>query len=238
MPGGVDRQPLPDLGHLAGQRLEARQPGHPVVLQLDAQAYLLVAGVDLHRVPPHPEGAPFESHVVPGVVDTHQPLHDLLAVDPLADVQDQHVLPPLVRRAQAVDAGHRGHDDHVPPLHQGRGGPQPQPLDVLVDVRVLLDVGVRCRQVGLGLVVVVVGDEELHRVLREEALELPVELGGQRLVVRDHQGRPVDPLDDVGHGEGLARAGDPQQHLVFGALVQAVDQGLDGLRLVAGGLVA
>jgi len=40
-----------------------------------------------------------------------------------------------------------------------------EPLDLLVDRRVLLDVGVGLRDVGLGLVVVVVGDEVLDRVL-------------------------------------------------------------------------
>ena len=58
------------------------------------------------------------------------------------------------------------------------------PVDLVVDERVLLDVGVRLGDVGLGLVVVVVGDEVLDRVLREERLELAVQLGGQRLVGR------------------------------------------------------
>jgi len=53
------------------------------------------------------------------------------------------------------------------------------PVDLVVDERVLLDVGVRLRDVGLGLVVVVVGDEVLDRVLREERLELSVQLGGR-----------------------------------------------------------
>ena len=41
---------------------------------------------------------------------------------------------------------------------QGLGGSQPQLLDLLVDLGVLLDVGVRARDVGLGLVVIVVAD--------------------------------------------------------------------------------
>ena len=49
--------------------------------------------------------------------------------------------------------------------------------------------------VGLGLVVVVVGDEVLDRVVREELAELPVELRREGLVVRQH------------HASGAARAG-------------------------------
>ena len=59
-----------------------------------------------------------------------------------------------------------------------------------------LDVGVGARQIGFGLVVVVVADEVLDRVVREELLELAVKLRGQGLVVRHDQRRPVDRLDD------------------------------------------
>ena len=47
-----------------------------------------------------------------------------------------------------------------------------QPVDVLVDDVVLLDVRVGARDVRFGLVVVVVGDEVLDGVVREELLEL------------------------------------------------------------------
>ena len=90
--------------------------------------------------------------------------------------------------------------------------------------------------VGLGLVVVVVTDEVAHRVVRQEQPELVVELCRQRLVGRDHQRRPVDAADDVGHGEGLARTRDPQQHLVPAPPLQPSHQFLDGPGLVPLGL--
>ena len=57
--------------------------------------------------------------------------------------------------------------------------------------RVLLDVEVGLRDVRLGLVVVVVRDEVLDRVAGEELAELVAELRGERLVVRDHERRPL-----------------------------------------------
>ena len=99
--------------------------------------------------------------------------------------------------------------------------------------RFLLDVGVGARDVGLGLVVVVVGDEILDRVLREERLELAVELGGERLVGGEDQRRALRRLDDLGHRVGLARAGDAEQHLVALLRVDARDQLGDRRRLVA-----
>ena len=120
-------------------------------------------------------------------------------------------------------------------LTSGAGGRQPQAVDVLVDRGVFLDVDVALRDVRLGLVVVVVADEVVDRVVRKELLELAVELGGQRLVVRQDQRRPLHGLDDVGHRERLARAGDAHQHLLLAIRAQTFDQRGDGLRLIAGG---
>jgi hypothetical protein len=66
---------------------------------------------------------------------------------------------------------------------------------------VLLDVGVGARDVGLRLVVVVVGDEVLDRVVGQKLAHLGVELRGQRLVVGDDQRRLLHLLDDhLRHG--------------------------------------
>ena len=80
-------------------------------------------------------------------------------------------------------------DDHVLAADEGAGGGEAEAVDVLVDRRVLLDVDVALRDVGLGLVVVVVADEVVDGVVREEALELLVELGGERLVVGQDERR-------------------------------------------------
>ncbi len=105
-------------------------------------------------------------------------------------------------------------------------------------LELLLDVGVGPRDVGLGLVVIVVTDEKLDRVVGEEALELAVQLRGEDLVGGDHQRRALQGLDDLGHGEGLARAGDAEQHLAgFAILPDPLDQLPDRGRLVAGRLI-
>ncbi len=62
------------------------------------------------------------------------------------------------------------------------------------------------------------------------------ELGCEGLVVRQHEGRPLQLLDDVRHGERLSRACDPPQHLVALSRANAADQRLNRLRLIAGGL--
>ena len=83
---------------------------------------------------------------------------------------------------QAVDTGRRGTRPPHPAGQQvGRRGVA-QALHVVVDGGVPLDVGVRLRDVRLGLVVVVVADEVLDGVVRQQAAQLVGELGGQRLV--------------------------------------------------------
>ncbi len=106
-------------------------------------------------------------------------------------------------------------------------------VDLLVDRGFLLDVGVGARHVGFRLVVVVIGDEIFHRVVGEERLELAVELRRQRLVRRQDERRALRRLDHLGHGEGLARAGDAKQHLRAVVALDALDQVGDRLRLVA-----
>ncbi len=108
-------------------------------------------------------------------------------------LQPDHPVDVLLRRAEAVDAGHRGDHDDVAPGEQGVGRRVPQPLDLVVDRGVLLDVGVRLRDVRLGLVVVVVGDEVLDGVVGQQLAELVGQLGGERLVRRHDQRRPLQP---------------------------------------------
>ena len=109
----------------------------------------------------------------------------------------------------------------------------PELVDLVVDVGLFLDVEVAAGHVGLGLVVVVVGDEVLDGVVGEEVAELLHQLGCQRLVRRDHQGGALDQLDDLGHRVRLAGAGDAQQRLVLQAGANALCQLFDGLRLIS-----
>ena len=111
------------------------------------------------------------------------------------------------------------------------------PVDGLVDGGFLLDIEVGAGHVGLRLVIVVIGDEILDRIVREEGFELAIELGGERLVGGEDQGRALGRLDDLGHGEGLAGAGRAEQDLVALAGLDALDEFGDRRALVARRLI-
>ena len=81
-------------------------------------------------------------------------------------------------------------------------------FDFVVDGTVFFNVGIGGGDVGLGLVVVEVGDKVVDGVIGKKLLELGEELGGEGFIVGEDEGRAAVVLDDVGHGEGLARAGD------------------------------
>ena len=151
---------------LAGERIDDRDAIDGVAEHLDAQHGLLVRGMDLDGVAAHPELAAAERHVVAVVLQVDELAKDGALVVSSPTCATQELASVLLRVAHAVDAADRGDDDDVSPGEQGRRGRVAQPVDLVVDRRVLLDVGVARRDVRLGLVVVVVADEVLDPVVR------------------------------------------------------------------------
>ena len=63
--------------------------------------------------------------------------------------------------------------------------------------------------------------------------ELLVELSGERLIVGEDERWALELLDHMGHGEGLARAGNAQQYLGVLPRPRLRHKLFNGLRLVA-----
>ena len=203
---------------VAEQGVDLRKRFDFVTPQLDAIGVVVIGGEEFNDVAAHPESAALEVGIGALVKDLHQFAGDVLTPDLLSFFEEEQHSVIGFRRAQAIDAAHGGDDDAVAALEQRLGGRQAQLVEFVVDGRLLLDIDVAGRNVGFGLVVVVVGDEVLDRIVREEAFELVIKLRRQRLVVRQNERRTVDLVDELGHREGLAGAGDAQQHLVLLAL--------------------
>ena len=234
--GGVEVHLAPLGEHLAGERVDLDDLLHLVAEHVHPDQVLAVRWLDLEHVAAHPEAGARHGRVIALVLQVDQVAQDPVAAIVPADLEVDHRRAVVDRRPEAVDARHRGDDDHVASLEEGAGGVVAQPVDLVVAGRVLLDVGIRPGQVGLRLEVVVVADEVLDRVIGEELAELLVELRGQGLVVRHHQGRLADRLDHLGRSERLARSGGAQQDLVLQPALHPVDQRPDGGRLIAGRL--
>ena len=234
--GRVDVRLLPLGEQLAGQRVQLGDPLDLVAEELDPDEAVLRGRLELERVAADAEPGAGQRLVVALVLEVDEVAQHGVAAVLAADAQLEHGRAVVDGCAEAVDARDARDDDHVAPLEQRVGRRVPQPVDLVVAARVLLDVGVAPGQVRLGLVVVEVADEVLDGVVREELAELGVELRGERLVVGDHERRPVGLLDDRRHREGLARPGGAQQRLVALSALDTVDELGDRVGLIAGRL--
>ena len=231
--GRIDDEARDLLADAPGERVEELQHLHLVVEHLDAQRQLgVLGGEHVDGVAAHAKGAPREVGVVALVLHGHQLLEQVALREAVTLAQHQPHLEVIGRVADTVDARDAADNDGVTPLQQRLGGRQAQLLDVLVDGGILLDEEITLGHVGFRLVVVVVRDEVFDRVFRKEVAHLGVELRRQGLVGCQHQRRPPQASDDVGHGVGLARTRHAQQCLEREAILHALDQRIDGARLI------
>ena len=108
---------------------------------------------------------------------------------------------------------------------------------MFIDRRILFDKGIRSRHIGFGLVIIVVGDEILHRIMRKVFLHLPVKLCRECFIVRHDDRGAFELLNHVGDGKGFTGTGYTQQGLVHQAIIDALYQFFDRFRLISGGLI-
>ena len=209
-----------------------------VAPEIDAQHIVGVGQKHIDRVAFHTEVAARGRQVVARVERIDEAAQQHAHGDGLPRAQQDDILVERGGIAHAVDATHRRNDHHIFASGEERGGGgESELVQIVVDGQVFLNVGVGRRDVGFGLVVVVVRHVVFHGVVREKALHLGVELGGQGLVVRENEGGAPDFGDDVGDGEGFARAGHAEQHLRFFAGADALGELADGFGLIAHGFV-
>ena len=238
MGGRVDGHMVHHPGGGTGDHVDLADPVDLVPEELHPDGPVVgVDGENFHRVPPDPEAVAVEGHVVALIADLRELVQQLLHGPLLAGAQGDDHVGVVDGVPQAVNAGDRGHHDHIPPLKKGGGGGVAQALNLVVDGAVLLNEGVGVGDIGLWLVVVVVGDKVFHRIVGKKLLELRAQLRGQGFVVGQDQGGTLDLLNDLGHGKGFAGAGHPQKGLFVQSQLHALGQAGDGLGLIPGGSV-
>ena len=234
---GIDGQARHLAQHLARERIEIGQVLDFVIEQLHAHRLAVrFRRKDIDDPATHPIGGARQFHIITGVLQLRQAAQDETLIHLLAAHQVQHHAQIGARITETVDGRHRSHQHRVATLQQGLGGRQTHLLDVFVDRGILLDEGIRGRHIGLGLVVIVVGDEVFHGIVRKEFAHLAVQLRCQGFVGGQDQGRALHLLHDIGDGKGLTRAGDPKQGLVHQTVGNALFQLANRLGLIPGRL--
>ena len=89
---------------------------------------------------------------------------------------------------------------------------------------ILFDIGIRGRNIGFRLIVVIVRDEIFYRVFREKLSELGTELRRESLVVGENKSRTVEIGDYIRHCKGFAGSRYAEQGLFGKAPVDSVGQ--------------
>ncbi len=238
MAGGINGDMIQHPVDSAGDGVEIADPLDLVAKELHPHGMVLVIGrVELHGIPADPKHIAFKGDIVALISDLHQSPQKLVPVPLRAGPEGNDHVGEIIRLAQTVDAGDGGNHDHVPAFQKGAGGGEAEAVNFVVGGCVFSDIGVRVGNIGLGLIVVVIGDKILHGVIWKKLLEFGAELSGKGLVMSQNQSGTLDGFNHLGHGKGLARASNAQQHLLFQPIFDALRQRLNCFRLVPGGLI-
>ena len=112
-----------------------------------------------------------------------------------------------------------------------------EPINLIINLRIFLNVGIATGDVGLRLIIIKITDEIMYLVVRKKLLKLRKQLCRQSLVVRQHQRRHIPPSNNIRHSKRLARPRHAQQRLLALTLLQTIHQLSNRRRLVAGRLV-
>ena len=222
--------------YLAGQRVQGVNRLNLITEELDADRVLLVHGDDFDGIAAHTERAAVKVHVVTRVLHRHELAQQLVAVNLLTATQSHHLLNVLLGRAQTINAGHGRNHHHVAASQQGVRRRVAQTLHLLIDGGVLLNKRIGLRHVRLRLVVVVVRDEILHRIIRQQLAQLIRQLRRQSLILHEHQSRTLHRLNQPGCGRGLTGTGSAHQHNVLLTVLHTLGELGDSLRLITGRL--
>ena len=189
---------------MPGERIKQRQAFHFFIKQLDAQRHVIrLRREDVNHFTTHTERPALEGLVVTGVLQFRQTTQNIALIDDHADGQVQHHFQIQVRIAQAVNCRHGSHHHHITTLQQRFSRRQTHLLNVFVDRRVFLNKRIGTGNVRFRLIIVVVGDEILHGIVRKELLHFAIQLRCQRFIRCQHHGRTLKIGDNIGNGKRL-----------------------------------
>ncbi|OPZ13308.1 MAG: hypothetical protein BWZ06_01350 [Bacteroidetes bacterium ADurb.BinA261] len=223
----------------AGQRIYQFNAFYFVSPKDDTDNLIVISQKYVHRIPFHPKVAPIVFGRFVARIQTFDELPQKhVAHQILTHFEVDGYLIEIFGIANTIKArNRRNHDDVGSSGKQCRRGRKAQFLDFGVDGQIFFDIRVGGRDIGFGLIIIVVRNIIFHRIVRKKALELAVELGCKRFVVTDDQRRLVDLRNDVGYRKSFARTRNTQQRLVRNFIPQAFYQRFYGLRLIAGWFV-
>ena len=79
-----------------------------------------------------------------------------------------------------------------------------QAVDLVIDRRVLLDIGIGRGNIRFRLIVVIVRHEIFYRIFGKEFAQLGAQLRRERFVVCQHECRTLNILNNIRHRKGFS----------------------------------
>ena len=160
-------------------------------------------------------------HIVAVILNVNQfPQHFISVLLHAGTQRNNHILI-ILRTSDPINTGDTRYNDDILALTQRRRRRQTQLINLIVDRRILGNIRVTGRHIGLRLVIIIVGHKILDSVFREELLEFSVKLCRQCFIVCQYQRRLVQSLNDIRHGECLTGTGDTKQRLALIAFLKS-----------------
>jgi len=227
---------MPAANYFTGNHIKLQYPLHLITKEIHTDGLFSSRNRKyLYNIPQYSEFAADKVDIISFELYIHQLSKHRIPIIHTSFPQGKDQVPVFGGVAQTVNAGHAGHNNHIPPLKEGTGGRVAQLIYLFIDGRVFFNIGVSMRNIGLGLIVIVVADKILHRVFREKLLKFRAELGSQSLVGSQHQSRFLQLLNNLGHGICFSTAGNPQQCLMFVSPSETIHKLLYGPGLIPAG---
>ena len=224
--------------YISGERVDRSHAVDLVTEEFNSYSILIIVGRDDFKcVPLHPERTAVEIHLISLILHIDEFTDELIAVFGHTGANGGHHICKILRSTDAIDARDGCNNDDIAALAQGRQSGQTQLVNLVIDGGVLGNVGVRRWHIRLRLVIIIVGNEVLDGILREEFLEFTVELGRQSLIVRYDQRGLLELGDYVRHRKSLAGTRDTEERLGLVSFSESFDKLADGLGLVTGRFV-
>ncbi|MPM64203.1 hypothetical protein SDC9_111089 [bioreactor metagenome] len=112
----------------------------------------------------------------------------LISVSDHARAQGYDHVVVIDRVAQIINTGNAADNNNVPAFKKGCGSRMAELVYFIVDRGIFFYIGISMRNVGLGLIIIIVGNEILHRVFGKKLLEFAAKLRRQCFVVCQNKG--------------------------------------------------
>ena len=156
----------------------------------------------------------------------------------LADIELKAILLKKSTLSEPVKRRSRSHDDYILSTQKWSHRCEPIHLDFVIDRCFLFNIGSRTWQITLRLIIVKIRHEIMHRIIRKECLKFCCKLGSKGFIVRNHQSRLLNLLNNISHRKSLPSSCRTKQGYFLFPLIKSFRNLSDCFGLVTGRLIS